>query len=211
MRLVIFRLSMLALFLAALSQLLPAQQLANPSFEGRRGPSVAPPAWEPCGQGSTPDTQPGAWQVYTPPAEGQAYLSLICRGDNVPYPQRWEIVQQALQSPLEQGLCYKYTLDLARSETFVAGSIFFTGAASLRIWGGAAPCTQQELLWESGPIAHADWRTYDLLLWPQAGSYDYLLLEAYYSSRPAYSGNILLDNFVFYPEVYPCLFQARTE
>ena len=207
----LFRLTILALFLVLLYGLLPAQALVNPSFEGMRGPSVAPPAWEPCGQGSTPDTQPGSWQVSTAPSAGASYLSLICRGDNVPFRNRWEIVQQPLESPLEKGICYKYTLDLARSETFFAGSVFFTGEASLRIWGGTSPCTQEELLWESGPIFHSDWRTYDVVLWPAQASYTYLIIEAYYASAPTYSGNVLLDNFVFYPEVYPCQYQAQAD
>ncbi|GAB4425336.1 MAG: hypothetical protein OHK0039_43040 [Bacteroidia bacterium] len=195
-----------ALLLAA--HLAGAQALRNPSFEGRQGPSVVPPEWEPCGQGSTPDTQPGCWRVSTEPAAGQTYMSLICRGAHVPFPNKWEIVQQHLDEPLRRDVCYKYTIDLARSPTFGAGAALFIGEASLRIWGGSEACVQHELLWESGSIVHTYWRRYDVMLWPARGSYDYLFLEAYYVSEPTYSGNILLDNFLFYPGEIPCLLQA---
>jgi hypothetical protein len=184
---------------------LQGQHLENPSFEGPRGPSLLPAPWEACGQGSTPDTQPGVWNVHTVPATGQSYLSLICRGDGVPFPNKWERCQQELARPLEQGICYLYSVDLARSASFSAGGHGFSRQASFRIWGGKNSCEANELLWESGPVTHTDWRTYEVILWPQEGTYSFLLVEAYYALPTHYSGNLLVDDFMYYPDEYPCL------
>lgn len=53
-----------------------------------------------------------------------------------------------------------------------------------------------ELLAESPPVTHADWRTYSFELHSEKGNYDILLLEAGFLSpygRP-YDGHLLLDN-----------------
>jgi hypothetical protein len=180
-----------------------AQALRNPSFEGPRGPARTPPGWEPCGEGSTPDTQPGSWQVWTPPSDGASYLSLICRGPLVPYPNRWERCQQALEAPLQAGRCYLFTIDLAHSASFAAGSIRFTGEATLRVWGGRSACSPAVLLWESGPVRHTHWETYQMLLMPPEPA-EFLFLEAYYTSGTTYSGNLLLDRMLSFPDTDPC-------
>ncbi|MDX2249561.1 MAG: hypothetical protein SF052_22445 [Bacteroidia bacterium] len=172
-----------------------AQEIQNPSFEGPRGPSVIPWGWEPCGQGSTPDTQPGSWYVNTPPSGGESYLSMICRGKGVPYPDKWETCQQRLEQPLEAGGCYRYSIDLARSGSFSSGTIYFTGPASLHVWGGIEACSRDELLWDSGEVSQTEWLTYEFTIAPEKNSYNYLIVEAYYSQLPTYSGNILIDNF----------------
>ncbi|MEO0585112.1 MAG: hypothetical protein AAF135_23060 [Bacteroidota bacterium] len=180
------------------------QELANGSFEGPRGASLLPPGWEACGRGSTPDTQPGAWHVLTAPAYGESYISLICRGEGVPYARQWERCQQRLQKPLTAGQCYVYQIDLARSPHFSSGRYFFTQEVNLRIWGGDGSCQAKELLWESGPVAHVDWQTYEMVVRP-AQDCSHLVLEAYYIGDIPYSGNILVDNFSFVPEGNPCI------
>ncbi|MEZ4828647.1 MAG: hypothetical protein R3C61_20535 [Bacteroidia bacterium] len=179
-----------------------AQEIQNPSFEGPRGPSVIPAAWMPCGQGSTPDTQPGSWLVNTPPSGGDSYLSLICRGKGVPFPDKWETCQQHLSQPLQKGGCYRYSVDLARSGTFSAGSAYFTGSVMLRIWGGAESCSRDELLWDSGIVSQTEWFTYEFTITPENGDYPFLILEAYYQQLPTYSGNVLVDNLFF---LGPCI------
>lgn len=189
---------------------LRAQQIQNGSFEGALGASLSPPGWEPCFSGSTPDTQPGSWGVATEPAGGSAYLSLICRGAGVPFPNRWEAVQQALATPLKAGVCHKYTIDLAHTASFHAGGMYFDQPACLRFWGAAGPCEPAELLWTSKPVAHPEWRRYHVTLLP-LHDYPYLLIEAYYASEQPYSGNLLLDNLVYYPEIDPCMATARQD
>src|SRR6478736_6691582 len=60
------------------------QFLSNPSFEGTPGVSVAPPGWEPCGDYSTPDTQPinvyEGWNFTKTASKGNTYLGLVMRG-----------------------------------------------------------------------------------------------------------------------------------
>lgn len=186
------------------------QALSNGSFEGPRGASTLPPGWEPCGRGSTPDTQPGAWHVSTAPAYGESYISLICRGEGVPYARQWERCQQSLQQPLKAGQCYVYQIDLARSPHFSSGRFYFTQEANLRIWGGNESCNPQELLWESGPVWHIDWQTYEMVVRPEQGC-TYLIIEAYYTESIPYSGNILVDNFIYVPEGNPCVPMVWTQ
>ncbi|MEZ4773665.1 MAG: hypothetical protein R3D00_10830 [Bacteroidia bacterium] len=202
----IFRIPVLAVFCMNLL-MVSAQEIKNPSFEGPRGPSVIPAGWEPCGQGSTPDTQPGSWLVNTPPSGGTSYLSMICRGKGVPFPDKWETCQQVLDDPLEAGGCYRFSIDLARSSTFSAGSSYFTGSVALHVWGGKQGCGRDELLWDSGVVNQTDWLTYEFTIAPQDGDYKYLILEAYYSQFPTYSGNVLIDNFYFLGPCVPMAFK----
>ncbi|MDX1908504.1 MAG: hypothetical protein SF053_15820 [Bacteroidia bacterium] len=183
---------------------LSGQVIVNASFEGDPAPSSLPYGWEPCGAGSTPDTQPGSWGVLTDAASGHTYLSLICRGEGVPFPGQWETCQQHLAQPLRAGVCYVYTVDLAHTETFAAAGITFGGYARLRVWGAAGPCQPQQLLWESPAVTHDTWYTYPFVFKPEA-DYPYILLEAYYTVMPKYSGNILVDNLQYVPEQNPCL------
>ncbi len=187
---------------------LHGQFLRNPSFEGPPGPSRMPPDWEACGQGSTPDTQPGSWNVFTAPASGKSYLSMICRGKGVPFPEKWEWCQQKLDQPLEKNKCYYYTLDLARSATFASAGLWFIGEVNLRLWGGKEACNPQTLLWESGPVGHTQWETYEIILSPEK-SHNYFFLEAYYQGTHVYSGNVLIDNFLFHPDIKPCYTFSR--
>ncbi|MCI4668865.1 MAG: hypothetical protein MRZ79_12080 [Bacteroidia bacterium] len=194
---------LLSLLLLLFPCLLFAQFIQNSSFEGPLGPSRTPPGWIACGQGSTPDTQPGSWNVLTPPSSGRSYLSMICRGEGVPFPNKWEICQQRLDQKLEKGGCYYYTIDLARSSSFASAGLWFTGEAKLRIWGGNSSCGAEKVLWESGPVVHTDWQTYEVIISPE-NDYEIIFLEAFYKGDKTYSGNILIDDFLYNPEINPC-------
>lgn len=173
-----------------------AQNIRNPSFEGRPGIASLPAHWLPCQLGSTPDIQPGSWLVTLPPSDGKSYLSMVCRTNS------WEACQQQLSQPLLMGKCYQYTIDLANSPHF-AGS--FGAVAQLRIWGGVNSCTQNELLWESGPVKSIEWQRYLVELAPKEANYPFIILEVYYVKKARYQGNLLLDNFRFKQEL-PCEF-----
>ena len=175
---------------------LMAQQLQNPSFEGRSGVATLPAHWLPCQSGSTPDVQPGVWQVSLPAVDGSTYLSMVTRYSS------WEACQQKLSAPLLMGKCYQYTIDLANAPHF-AGT--YGGVTQLRIWGGATSCQKNELLWESGPVTKTTWQRYLLELSPKDASYPYLILEVYYVKKTSYLGNILIDNFRYRQEL-PCEF-----
>ena len=181
-----------------------AQQIVNPSFEGPIGPSRTPPGWIPCGKGSTPDTQPGVWNVHIEPVSGQSYLSLICRGNNVPFSNQWEACGQNLDQPLQKNTCYSFSVDLARSDSFFAGSIFFNKPAVFRLWGALNPCQRVEMLWESPRITNTQWKTYSFIVLPRKHDYSCLILESFYNKSFTYSGNILVENFLIYPDEDPC-------
>ncbi|MEM7656086.1 MAG: hypothetical protein AAF399_08160 [Bacteroidota bacterium] len=170
----------------------------NPSFEGPLGPSKTPPGWSPCGQGSSPDTQPGSWLVSHAAVDGASYLSLICRGSNVPFPDMWEKCGQQLDRPIRSGECYEIQVSLARSASFYAGSIYFNQPAIFRIWGGTALCTKTELLWESPTIEQTDWRLY-ATTFQAKGEHPFLIIETYFAQSGTYSGNVLIDNLTLRP------------
>ena len=74
--------------------------------------------------------------------------------------------------------------------------------AVFRIWGGKWHAVKKELLGESAPVNHSDWRTYQFKVKPKA-EYKYILIEAYYKS-PAfvpYCGHILVDNLTDFDEM----------
>lgn len=176
-----------------------AQQAGNHSFEGERGTALTPPGWKPYGIGSSPDTQPGAWSVTTPASDGQTYISLVCRGITGINNNLWEMCTTTLTTPLKAHKSYHYTLDLAHSPSFYSGGISFDQPVNLRIWGVNKTASEEELLWQSGPVTAEHWRTYDMHIIPKK-QVDDLVFEAWYVSLPKYNGNILIDNFVYIPE-----------
>lgn len=173
--------------------------MSNPSFEGPKGINKSPPGWLGCHSLSTPDTQPGYWGVTKTPSHGNSYLSLVVRGNKGPYANTTEDIQTNLMLPLQQGECYNLSIDLAISENgghLIGGGVWLSyyNPAFLKIWGGFADCVKSELLWASDPIDNTQWETYEFTISPQDSSYDYLILEAAYTSLPKYFGNILIDD-----------------
>ena len=144
--------------LLCLHVVLNAQKLQNPSFEGSYGVAQTPQGWTAFGQASSPDTQPGAWNVTTPASHGNRYISMVCRGFSIYDSYLWESCIQNLNSPLVVGQTYHYSIDLAFSATFKADTILFDRPAQLRIWGRSANMNK-ELLWESGAITNKKWKT----------------------------------------------------
>lgn len=174
-----------------------SQQLVNPSFEGVTGVARQPFAWKSYGQASSPDTQPGAWNVTTEASHGSTYISMVCRGYSIFDSYLWESCVQGLNNPLTIGETYHYSIDLATSNTFLADTILFDQPAQLRLWGMSAN-SQKELLWESGAVANNDWKTFFFEVNPTIAT-DFFILEAYYVELPKYCGNILIDNMKYYP------------
>jgi len=179
---------------------LNAQHIKNPSFEGKPGDSQLPPEWEHYGLYSTGDTQPGAWEVTTSPADGNTYISLITRGIELSNGNSWESCYQMLTTPLKKGRTYQYSIDLARSNTFASSTETYTQPVVLRIWGQRENGSDTELLWTSPPVRQTKWKRYEFQLSPAEINCDALILEAHFIKKPAYSGNILIDNFFYYPE-----------
>ena len=178
-----------------------AQQLVNPSFEGVYGVARQPHGWEAYGQASSPDTQPGAWNVTTQPSHGSSYMSMVCRGYSIFNNDLWESCLQSLNNPLIIDETYHYSIDLAHSKSFKADTISFNQSAQLRVWG-MSNNQEKELLWESGAVNNTDWKTFHFELTPSIPA-DFLILEAYYVEMPKYCGNVLVDNMKYYPLGHP--------
>lgn len=178
---------------------LRAQQLVNPSFEGRTGVAVQPVGWPTYGTASSPDTQPGSWDVTTEASHGNTYISMVCRGYSIYDSYLWESCMQRLNNPLIVGETYHYSIDLAHSNTFKADTILFDRPANLRLWG-MSMTQQKELLWESGSVKNTQWETHYFDVTPTQAT-EYFILEAYYTEMPKYCGNILVDNMQYYPQV----------
>jgi len=192
----------LLLFLLCASLKGYAQLIINPSFESSpTGENLIPIPWTRCHSFSTPDTQPGAWNVTTPPSHGNSYLGLVTRGNLGPYANSTEDAQIQLSSKLKSAKEYKFSIDLAYSTTqghYVDFSDFLSYAnpTILKIWGGVNNCEKTELLWESPIVDHTNWRTYDFSFVPKLEDIEYLIIEVSYATSPTYFGNILIDNIV---------------
>ncbi len=176
-----------------------AFELKNASFEGLPASSTISEEWTDCGTPTEtpPDIQPGAFEVTTPAQEGNTYLGMVVRDNHT-----WEAVGQQLAEPLRKGNQYELRVFLARSDEYFGGSatteedVYFTQPAVLRVWGSNDRGDNLELLAETPPVQHEQWKEYTLNLQPAvANQYNYIKLEAYYQSGAAdYNGNILLDN-----------------
>ena len=165
-------------------------RLANPSFEDEPADATMPQQWSSCKRGSTPDILPGYWGVYMEPTDGETYVGLITREDG-----SYESIGQKLTSPFLENECYKFTLDIARSNTYANYNL----PIRLRIWGGTTRCSRDQLLMETKTIKHLDWQTYPLQFTAKK-TYPYIIIEAYYAKGVyfPYNGNILLDNFTVF-------------
>lgn len=208
--------------LGMLSLSLMAQEdiaLINGSFEGipTQGknllpgiPTRVPSGWYDCGRIYFPDESPpdihpnNFWKVRQQPKDGKTYLGMVVR-DN----ETWESVSQRLSSPLKAGTCYSFTIDLCHSDQYWSGTRRdhreqnYDTPTVLRIWAGSGYCNNDQLLAESIPIKHTDWKSYTFEIEPNA-TYRYITLEAFYKTPvlEPYIGHILLDNassFVAYP------------
>lgn len=174
-------------------------KLNNPSFEDAPASSNTPIGWQDCGKpGETPpDTQPdGTFHVTKPAKEGSTYIGMVTRDTDT-----WEAVGQMLETPLQGGKCYDFSLYLARSESYLssrksdATKIQFTQPIKLRIWGGSNYCDKAKMLDETEAIEHTNWKAYEFTLSP-VGDIHYIVLEAYYVTPTlmAYNGNLLIDD-----------------
>lgn len=174
-------------------------KLDNPSFESFPGGAQTPQGWFDCGfpGESPPDTHPsGAFEVTKKAAHGDTYLGLVVRDNNT-----WEAVGQRLKSPMLKGVTYKFSLMLARSESYVSQSrntnktTNYVTPVALRIWGGNSYCQKSELLGEAPPVSSGTWLRQEFKMTPKT-NYSYITIEAFYKVPTVlpYCGNILIDN-----------------
>lgn len=182
--------------------------LENPSFEDEPRAGFQPSGWIDCGfpGESAPDVQPyGGFGVTQIAQDQNTYLGLVVR-DN----KTWECVAQKLSRPMKKGQCYKFSIQLARSDRYVSPTrkepnqlTNFERGTVLKIYGGTGPRDRVELLASSEVVEHTDWREYKFEFTPKNGDYYYFFLEVYYKTPTMfhYNGNLLLDNA---SEIYSC-------
>ena len=183
----------------------------NPGLEGDPGQGITPAPWqncmpfgcyvEPYGEYATPDTHPDfppIYEIILAPSEGDSYIGF---GEITPYSgicfnSFQEGFSQELSSPMVANNCpYIFTIDLANGLTPDPwNSIGIeTTVAEVKVFGGFDVCSEEELLWESGPITNEDWQTYTVEFIP-TNNYTHILFEAFKADPNSECGYVLADN-----------------
>lgn len=199
-------------------------RLTNPSFEDkpRRGtfngvtysPQIV--GWYDCGRiffpRATPpdihDGQSGYWDSEISAAQGKTYMTMVVREDDT-----YESVSQKLLGTLKAGQCYKFSIALVRSETYLSPTQLsrnmeknFTEPAVLRVYGGRDYCPNNsddgELLAESIPITNGSWKTYEFIITPQS-DLTHIALEAFFvvPTIAGYNGHICIDDASMFTQI----------
>jgi hypothetical protein len=182
----LFSLTMVTTLIA---QPAPFPQFPNQSLEDVQGVGVVPWGYSKCTVGgpSSPDIQPGIWNVFLQPSDGFSYVGIICRANGT-----WESFTTQLNAPLAGGTQYAFLIDLASSDKYFG---YHDSAATLKIWGGDANCDKQKLLWESTPIGNVNyWRTDTAIFSTYEKAITHLTFEPGYTNQMPYKGNVLIDN-----------------
>jgi len=159
----------------------------------------APVHWVDMGEEfeSPPDIQPGSFSVRKPALHGNYYVGMVVRDNNT-----FESIGQTLSGKLLKDSLYSFSAALARSDLYISLSRLtgqqtsFSDACVLQVIGINTQNRQSELLAETTPVQHTDWKNYRFELQPQMGDYDYLQLKVFFvvGTNTAYNGNILIDN-----------------
>lgn len=220
-----FTLLLISLFFAFQNEAQKPVYITNPSFEdipraGRPMQKINITGWYDCGINNfpyetPPDIHPnrkgGFWGNYKEPYEGKTYLGMVTRDNN-----SWESVSQKVSTPFEADQCYEFSVVLARNNTYLSGSrlrtelygddseVPFTTPIVFRLWGGMDYCDTRQLLVESPPIDHNDWKKYTFNIKPNS-NYSYIVIEAFYKVPvlELYNGHILVDGLTEFKPI-PC-------
>ena len=184
----------------------------NPGLEGDPGQGITPNPWQNCmpfgfpvdqyGDYATPDTHPNLPAVYyivLPPSEGDSYIGFghITPYNDIPGLSEFqEGFSQELSSPMIANNCpYVFTIDLANGLTPDPWNTtgIQTTIGEVKVFGGFDVCSEEELLWESGPITNEDWETYTIEFTP-SNNYTHILFECFKYDPNAACGYVLADN-----------------
>ncbi|MFK7773320.1 MAG: hypothetical protein AB8F94_14325 [Saprospiraceae bacterium] len=175
--------------------------LKNASFEWSSAiANSIPPGWKICSRPS--ETPPDVhakdtrhYKVNHAPKIGKNYIGLVVRSNFT-----YESIHQKLKKDLQKGKIYNMHMHAAMSDTFESHDsktsqlTSFTTPAIVRIWGVKNKCETLELLFESAPINHVEWKKINIEFVPKM-NHDRILIEAFYDKMitDPYNGNILLD------------------
>lgn len=174
---------LLLVFLLSL-QYVSAQdiQIKNPSLEGVRGQTKAPPYW--IVAFNTPDIQPGVLGITLPASLGATYVGLHSGKDEL------EGISQEVN--LKGGRTYTFSFDLAYAPLYIFRACY----GDLAIYGSDTPTTPTELLWRSGQFYHTDWQRHTAQF-TTTRSFKYIIFAAYVSAecdKSKYGSALLMDN-----------------
>ncbi len=177
--------------------------LKNASFEWSSAVANSIPAgWNICSRPN--ETPPDVhskntrhYKVNHAPMLGKNFIGLVVRSNFT-----YESIHQKLKQNLQKGKSYQMHLYAAMSDTFESHDSkttklsSFTTPAIIRIWGVKNKCETLELLYESEPINHVEWKKLDIEFTPKM-DHDRILIEAFYDKMitDPYNGNVLLDGF----------------
>ncbi len=174
--------------------------LNNGSFErdGAAFNGKVPMGWELlAGNETPPDLLPNEdSQVLTPAPEGKYYLGLLTRNN-----QTTEAIGQRLTGTMFKDTVYQLRFMAARSPQYYAQerisqrNINFDIPVIVRIYGGSQSGIAPELLAETPPIGHYEFKDYMLSFKPKTNC-NYLVFQAYYDPKygKAYNGHVLIDD-----------------
>lgn len=162
------------------------------NFVNQTPPDIHP------GEGVDPDDKlPGYWGNTKKAYHGETYLGMVTRDDD-----SWESLSQPLSSYLIGGSCYNFSIWLSKSERYISGSkllqidrnVNYSTPVVLRIWGGTGICGEKQLLGETSPVDHTEWKEYNFVFRP-ASDLRYITIEAFYKTPvfAAYNGHVLVD------------------
>lgn len=174
---------LLFIFLMSLQQL-SAQDIVvrNPSLEGVRGQTKAPPSWNIAF--NTPDIQPGVLGIDMPASQGATYAGLHS-ADTIPEGISQEVFLKGQHT-------YIFSFDLAYAPLYIFRACY----GELAVYGSDSGTDMAELLWKSGKFYHTDWKRYDAVF-KTSRNFRYIILMAYVSGtcdKSIYSSSLLIDN-----------------
>jgi len=188
------------------SQESPSRITNNDSFEGMQQRDTPPGSWNNCDDNlSTADTQPGQWGVNKQASHQKTYISLITR--EISQPNTVETVWAKLIEPIKKDSCLNFSIDLCISSEFRAdfqGTTYsFFNPCVLRVFGFNTNCsdtTEREILWESEPITHSNWKTYFVECKPKNNTYTKIGLQPYFFPKDNLKNSaLLIDNIRHMP------------
>ncbi len=177
-------------------------QIKNGSFESEvANINTVPKDWESFSSDKEgyPDLLPGEYQINAVPKEGKLFVGLRTRRENI-----YEGMGQQLATPLRKDSTYQWNVWLAHASKYIVptvkkgkqnGKVTCNGITKLRVLGINSVTHEQELLAETDPVNHAEWRNYSLSLNPKRIECDQIILAAYYNlGNFIKQGNLLIDN-----------------
>jgi hypothetical protein len=174
-------------------------EFKNPSFDGEKGASKLPNNWVVCSNGNEllPDIQPGSFGVRLPPFQGKTYISLVANDNG-----STESFRQNLASTLKAGHCYRFSVYLAKSESYINQSLAggemtsFSKPIKLEIYGlknDSCNLTDETWLVETKAVHHDGWKKY-IFNMQLPFDCNALVFRANHADSKPYNGNILIDN-----------------